>query len=404
MRPLLDPDRALALVLEAAPGPRPERRPAADALGRILLEPVVAVVAQPPFDKAMMDGFAVRCADSGRRVDCLGEVAAGSVPGVQVSPGHVVEIMTGAPCPTGTEAVVKVEETKRENGRVKLPDVINEHQHIQIEASVCRPGDEVLPSGGVVSSVGLATAVAVGVAEVVVADAPSMTVITTGSELRAPNGPLGPAQIYNSNGPMLQAMAIRSGVEDVLTIDAEDTRKSLSVAIESADQAEIVVLTGGVSMGRYDLVPQTLVDLGWEQIFHKVRQKPGKPLLVAKKGERLAFGLPGTPLGSHFGFHRYVAAAIRKRLGLCGERPRHSGSLAEALWLKNGRTLFRLARAVRDGEGWLILPLEWNGSSDLVGPATANCYVRLEPGEHDLDTGAELMFEFVDGTVEAAFE
>ena len=399
---LLDADRALTLVLEASPGPRPSRRHVSSAVGRILLEPVTAVVAQPPFSKSLMDGYAVCCADAGSVVRCIGEVAAGSVPDFEVTAGRVVEIMTGAPCPTGTEAVVKVEDTHREDDHVRLPDVIEAHTHIQVKGKICGRGDEVLPAGVAVSSVGLATTIAVGVSEVVIAEAPTLTIITTGSELAGGVGPLGPAQIYNSNGPMVEAMARCSGVEVVSTVHADDTRSSLSTAIEEAGHAEIVVLTGGVSMGRYDLVPQTLAELGWKQVFHKVRQKPGKPILFARKGERLAFGLPGTPLGSHFGFHRYVAAAIRKRLGLEGHRPRHTGRLADRLQTRSGRTLFRLARADRKDDGWRILPLGWDGSSDLAGPARANCYLRLEPGEHDLGAGTELEFEFVDGTVEAA--
>ena len=400
MPPLLDPDRALALVIENASGPQPERQRVTDAVGRILLEPVTAVAAQPPFTKSMMDGFAVRCADAGSVVRCVGEAAAGSVTDAPVTTGQVVEIMTGAPCPRGTEAVVKVEDVERLDGGVKLPEVVEPGAHIQTEGMFCRPGDEVLPAGAVVSPLGLATLIAVGVSEVVVAKAPSLTVITTGNELVGLGGPLGPAQIYNSNGPMLQAMARFSGVVDVHTVHADDTRESLHTALRSADASDIVVLTGGVSMGRYDLVPEVLTELGWQQVFHKVRQKPGKPILFSQNDGHLVFGLPGTPLGSHFGFHRYVGAAIRKRLGLKGGRPQHNGRLAERLRSSSGRTLFRLARALREGDGWHIRPLSWGGSSDLVGPGMANCYLRLEPGEHELKAGTELSFEFVDGTME----
>jgi len=400
----LDPDRALALVVETAPGPRSERRPIADALGRILLEPVKAEVAQPPFTKSMMDGFAIRCGDAGSVVPCTGVVAAGSAPAEGLAKGHTVEIMTGAPCPRGTEAVVKVEDAERLDGGVRLPDVVEPGAHIQLEGMLCRPGDEVLSAGAVVSPVGLATAIAVGVSEVIVAAAPSLTVVTTGDELVGVGDSLGPAQIHNSNGPMLEAMARLSGVTDVHTLHADDTRESLTIAMRSAGRSDMVVLTGGVSMGRYDLVPEVLGELGWEQVFHKVRQKPGKPILFAHKGGRLVFGLPGTPLGSHFGFHRFVAAAIRKRLGMKSDRSRHNGRLADRLESKSGRTLFRLARAHRGKDGWRILPLRWGGSSDLVGPGMANCYLRLEPGEHRLESGTELPFELVDGTVEETWQ
>lgn len=397
---LLDPDRALAQVLAHAPGPQPRRRLLENAVGAVLLQPIHAKVAQPPFSKSMMDGFAVRVADAGSTVTRIGEVAAGGAPEPSLAPGQTVEIMTGAPCPPGTEAVVKVEDVRREGQQVTLPAAIEAGQHIQAAGALCQPDDEVIPAGDLLTPVTLAAAVAVGCHEAVVSSPPSLAVITTGDELTAPGEALGEASIFDSNGPMLEALARVAGAEHVRRLHARDTREALDEALGEAEDDDLVVLSGGVSMGRYDLVPAVLEAHGWEQVFHKTAQKPGKPILFARRGEQLAFGLPGTPLGSHFGFHRYVAAAMRKRLGQSVSRPIHRGTLSRPVHARGARTLFRLARAQRLDTAWRVDPLRWGGSSDLVGPARANCYLRIEPGEHHLEAGTEVSFELVDGAAE----
>ncbi len=397
---LLDPDRALAQVLAHAPGPQPRRRLLVNAVGAVLLEPIRAKVAQPPFSKSMMDGFAVRVADAGSMVTRIGEVAAGDIAELSLSPGKTVEIMTGAPCPPGTEAVVKVEDVRREGPQVSLPTDIQAGQHIQAAGELCQPGDEVTPAGDLLTPVALAAAMAVGCHEAVVSSPPSLAVITTGNELTELGEALGEASIYDSNGPMLEALARMVGAEHVRRLHARDTREALDEALGQAEDDDLVVLSGGVSMGRYDLVPAVLKAHGWEQVFHKTAQKPGKPIFFARRGEQLAFGLPGTPLGSHFGFHRYVAAVMRKRCGQPVARPIHRGTLSRPLHARGARTLFRLARAQRLDTTWRVDPLRWDGSSDLVGPSRANCYLRIEPGEHHLQAGTEVSFELVDGAAE----
>lgn len=400
MAQLLDTDIALEKVLGHSPDPVPERVTLADALGRVILEPITAAVSQPPFDKAMMDGFAVTCQDAGAQVTRVGEVAAGSTPDAQVAPGKVVEVMTGAPCPHGTEAVVKVEDVTQDKNLIKLPPEITSGQNIQPEGLLCRPGDEILPAGTVLGTVSLAAAVAVGTSEAIVGKRPSIALITTGDELANPGDKLKSAQIYDSNGLMLEAQARLAGAGVIKRLHAQDTRKALTSALEEVANSDIIVLSGGVSMGRYDLVPEVVEALGWTRVFHKVRQKPGKPIFFAHRGSQLAFGLPGTPLGSHLGFHRFVSVAIRKRLGLPTRRKTHMGQLAENLTSRGKRTLFRLARATRSGDHWQIHPLRWGGSSDLVGPSLGNCYLRFEPGEKKLLAGEKIPFEFVDGLPE----
>lgn len=397
MAELLDPDVALQRVLARVPAPRGVELGLREALGRTLVEPVLASSDQPPFGKAMMDGFAVSAQDGGKWVDVIGEVAAGYRSKQSVAPGAAIVIMTGAPCPSGTEAVVKVEDTERDGDRVLLPELIVSGQHFQAQGGFCRTGDELIPAGTTLTSVNMAVIASTGLATVQAAAAPVVAVITTGDELGKPGKPLGAAQIYDSNGPMLLAQARLAGADQNLRLHARDTKESLAKALDEVKAADIVVLTGGVSMGVYDLVPGAVLAAGGEQVFHKVKQKPGKPIFFAVRDQQLIFGLPGTPLGSHFGFHRYVAAAIRQLHGRNPAREQRTGTLTEPLELHGKRTLFRLARARRVEGRWLVDPLPWRGSSDLCGPSLSNCYVRFDAGDTVLEAGAELEFELIDG-------
>lgn len=390
---LLDPDRALDTVLEHVPSGRVQNLPVAQALGLRLAEPLVATLPQPPFNRALMDGFAVKAADAGALVQVAGEIAAGAPAGRALEPGTGVEIMTGAPCPPGTEAVVKVEDTERQGDQIRLPGRVKAGQHLQPAGELCEVGETVLASGSLLSPLGLAAAVACGRRELPVLAPPSIAIVTTGDELGQAGDPLGTAQIYDTNGPMLEAMARRLGVPSPLRLHASDDAAELSQVIERAAEVDLIVLSGGVSMGKYDLVPRILQAVGARKLFHKVRQRPGKPLLFAARGQQLIFGLPGTPLGSHLGLHRYVAAAIRKWMGAPPRPEARTGRLSGPLKADHSRFLFRLVRVEADGGGWRIDPLRWRGSSDVVGPALANAYCRLDPGAGELPAGTELRWE-----------
>jgi molybdopterin molybdotransferase len=390
---LVDPDRALGLVLEHTPSGRIEQRALPDALGLWLAEPLVASLDQPPFARALMDGYAVRTADAGRSVQVRGDAAAGHEAAVDVGPGSAVEIATGAPCPLGTEAVVKLEDTRRTAGLVVLPERIEPGAHLQPAGALRRAAETVAPAGTKVTPLVLAAATASGCTEARAWTPPSVAVITTGDELRGPGAAPGGPLIPDSNGPMLLAMIRALGVVDVRHLHAADDPAELVRAITEAQDADVVVLSGGVSVGKRDLVPQALESLGARTVFHRVRQQPGKPLLFALRTSQLVFGLPGTPLGSHLGCHRYVGAAIRKWLGAPVARTRLRGRLSSALRTRGERTLFRLVRVELGEDGWRIDPLKWRGSSDLAGPALANGYCRFDPGEHDLAIGSVLDWE-----------
>jgi molybdopterin molybdotransferase len=342
----------------------------------------------------MMDGYVVRLADAGKTVPVTGELAAGQVSHAPLRDGSALEIMTGAPCPPGTEAVVPKEESERTGQQVQLPSDIAPGQHIASMGGECAEGAEVLKEGACITPLAIAVLATFGIETVQVFPPPAVAVITTGNELVEPGQAPGRAQIRDTNGPMLAALARSSGIETLTVLHAGDTLEALSAVLEQTEHADIVMFAGGVSAGKYDLVPKALEAHGATIVLHKVTQKPGKPLLFATKGPRLFFGLPGNPLSCHVCFHRYVAAAIRKMTGCVPTAPQDGGRLTDAITVTGSRTVFQLARVEPGHEGWQVTPLLGKGSADVFAPATANALVRLEPAVGEYPAGATVGFEW----------
>jgi molybdopterin molybdotransferase len=396
---MIDPDEALQLVLDSAKPAQPSHVPLDEACGLRLAETVRADRDYPPFARALIDGYAARCEDAGSAVEIVGQVQAGQEAGAAVRAGHGVEIMTGAPCPPGTEAVIPKEQARRDGDHVVLPEAIAAGQGIAAQGSECRAGRIVASPGERITPLVVAVLASVGVRQVLVLPRPSLAVITTGAELVPLDRPPGPAQIRDSNGPMLGALARGMGLPGPLPLHADDTVEAIVRALGRASDRAIVVLTGGVSEGAYDVVPQALKMFGAEIVFHKVRQKPGKPLLFARNENQLLFGLPGNPLAAHLGFCRYVAAAARRMMGEAPVLEPILGRLASGVRADAQRTRFVLARArpdAADSTGWQIDPLGGATSADLFTPSGANCYVRVPPGEGGLDAGATIPFVWID--------
>jgi molybdopterin molybdotransferase len=403
--PWMDPDRALELVVEHTPTGTVREASLEDALGLVLAEDVVSDRDYPPFARAMMDGYAVRVGDAGQRVSVSGIVAAGQDPraaGLAVQSGCAVEITTGAPCPPGAEAVVMHEEAERDGAAVALPRSIRKGQHIAPRGSDCGAGTVVLAAGQELTALGVAALASFGRRQARVLAPPSLAIIATGNELVAQDGCAGAVEMRDANGPMLAAQARALGLQPALD-RARDSVEAIAQALARASQADIVLLSGGVSAGRYDLVPEALLGIRAEVIFHRVAQKPGKPLLFARTGRRLLFGLPGNPLGSHLCFHRYVAASVRKWMGLSPPRAGGTARLATSLDGLSERALFQPARVEpdqrREGgrEGWRAIPARIQSSADLFNAATANAYLRLPPGQGGVPAGAEVSFEWIGG-------
>jgi molybdopterin molybdotransferase len=396
---MITADDALDLVVRTAVSLAPQSYPLEKACGLTLAEDVVAEDDYPSFPRAMMDGFAVRLADAGKDVPVAGEVPAGTSWEGELVDGRCLAILTGAPCPPGTEAVVPKEHVRQHEHGAALPVEITAGQNIATAGSECRPGERVLAAGMRLTPLAVGALAAFGWGSVRVIPRPRLAVITTGGELAGKGQPLQPGQIRDVNGPMLAAMAEDLGVGPPRRLHAVDRPDEIRCALEQSADADIVVLTGGVSVGTYDCVPQALAGIGAETIFHGVKQKPGKPLLFARTGRSLYFGLPGNPLACHLGFHRYVSAAIRKMSG-CAPRRYFQGELAGPVESKGGRTHFVPGRAEPAGDSrspWRLAPLSGASSADVFRTAGANCYLEVPPLGRTMRAGETCPFTWLSG-------
>lgn len=404
IRRLITPAEALALVIETAETLDPQMLPVAAACRLTLAEAIAADRNYPPFPRSMMDGFGVRVADAGQTLPIAGLLPAGAVWEEELPAGQCLEILTGAPCPPGAEAVVPKEDVVRQADQVALPAKIRRGQNIAPPGSECRAGQVVMSPGEVVTPMAIGVMASFSRAVVRVIPHPSLSIITTGAELAAAESPLGPGQIRDSNGPMLAAMASAEGIAPRRKLHVADRLEAIGAALQDAADCDIIVLTGGVSVGTFDLVPQALAEYGAEIIFHGVKQKPGKPLLFARRApgtpgrRQLLFGLPGNPLAGHLGFHRYISAAIRKLSGRSPHKVQMQGELTETLHIKGGRTHFMLgwAEYVTDpAPRFLIHVLPSVSSADIFHGCRANCYVELSPEVSSVPAGDTCAFTWL---------
>jgi len=389
---------ALDLVLRAsAPLLDEEEVPVERAVGRVLARPVRATSAQPPFDRVMMDGYAVRAADvtAGGALRVTGESPAGTEAPPAVAAGACVEVMTGGPLPPGADTVVQVEHTRREGDEVVFDGAVAVGLHIARLGSSARIGQELLPVGATITAVGVAAIAAAGQARVRVRRRPSLAIVTTGDELVDAHQQPGVHQIRDTNGVSLSAQALALGLDDVIVDHARDDRASLRSTLDKALALDLVVVSGGVSRGRYDLVPEVLCDLGVEPRFHRVAQKPGKPLWFGTRGTTLVFGAPGNPLATLVTFRVYVAAAVARMTGQVGGESRHRGILTTGARFRSSRALFALARATWRHDRYEVRPCPGRGSADVFTPARANALLSLPAGTHDLAAGAEVTFQLL---------
>lgn len=327
-------DEALAVILREAVRLEPRRCSPEQALGHVLAEPVASEEHLPPFDNSAMDGFALHVGGAtlrtGTEFDVAGAQAAGDD---RVEAAHGAwEIMTGARIPEGLDAVVPVEQVEvlgfDADGRplrIRLSAEVEAGQHVRLRGEDVRRGTQVVEAGTRIEAQHLMVMAALGVQTVSVARRPRIAIIATGRELvDDPAQPLQSGEIRNSNGPFLAARAIEAGADVVFRETVSDEPPAFLVALEHALDAgaDVVLSTGAVSMGRYDFVPDTLRGIGATIHFHKVRIRPGKPLLFARlAGGQLYFGLPGNPVSSAVGMRFFVEPALRALTGMTPERP-----------------------------------------------------------------------------------
>ena len=375
----------------------------AEACGLVLAEDVTSDIDSPPFDKALMDGYAVIAADisAGVELRVLEEVVAGKVPTVPLESGAATRIMTGAPLPELCDAVVMFEQTE------PLPPV-DGPPRVRINQESSQPGDNlmrrgesmrqdqvVVPAGRELRPVEIGLLSEVGRVEVSVVPRPSVAVLPTGDEIVSPDRKPAAGQIRNSNGPMLLAAAERAGARAVSLGVGPDDRDRLRELITQGLESDVLVLSGGVSAGVLDLVPGVLKELGVEAIFHQVRLKPGRPLWFGTyprdRGATLVFGLPGNPVSSLVGVEVCVRTAIDRLSGRdVSGPPVLAAQLACDFQHRGARPTYHPAVLEQQPGGYTVAPVVWRGSPDLYGVSQANALACFPAGDKQYQAGDPL--------------
>lgn len=363
-----------------------------DAVGRVLAEPVVADRDQPPFPRATRDGYACRSADlqaGGLRV--VGQLRAGEAWTLgPIRPGEAVEIMTGAPVPHGADCVVMVEHVTASEGRVSLAGVraIGAGENIVPAGAEAREGDVVVPAGRRAGIAEIAAAAACGAAKLAVFGRPRVAILATGDELvEVHETPLA-YQIRNSNSYSLAAQVRAEGGEPADCPVVRDEAKATEQAIRDALDCDLIVLTGGVSMGKYDFVEQALGALDAEFFFTGVLIQPGKPAVFGKIGDTHFFGLPGNPISTMVTFALFAAPMLRALGGETDDRPRFTmARLEEEVRVKAGLTRFLPATMESNFRGVHVRRIAWQGSGDLAAAARANGFLVVPETSERLAAG-----------------
>ncbi len=387
---------ALAIVREkltAHESPPPQEViPCREAAGRILSEDVGADRDIPPFNRATRDGYAVHSGDlkaAESTLECIGEARAGKPFQGALEPGQCVEIMTGAPVPTGADAVVMIEETEADGRRVKFHRRVVAGENIVACGSEARRGERILRRGQRLGSSELGLLASVGYTRVSVFRRPLVAIISTGDEVVATDRQPEWFQIRESNAALLAAeVQSAGGLPRDLGI-APDEKSVLRSMMEQGFQSDMVVLSGGVSAGKYDLVKDVVAEFGAEFFFDSVAIRPGKPLVFGRAQGKFFFGLPGNPVSTFVTFRLFVRPALQALAGGPFESPVWlRARLARELRQKEGLTRFIPAQVEMRGREAVAEPVPWRGSGDLAGLALANGFVVCYPEQTELSVGS----------------
>jgi molybdopterin molybdotransferase len=374
------------------------------ALGRVLAEDVVSRVNNPPLDNSAMDGYALIAEDiqsatpeNPVKLEVVEEIAAGYTAKGTLKPGQAMRIMTGAPIPTGANAVLMQEDTQKDGNAILCMDKADVEENIRQAGEDVKIGEQVIKKGTTLSPAHIGMMAVVGRSQIAVGQRPIVSILSTGDEiLELDDTPEGP-QIFNSNGHMLAAQIKSAGGIPVYLGIAKDTEKDLMEKFESALKADIVVSSGGVSVGDYDLVKSSLQKMGQDMLFWKVAMKPGKPLAFGRIGDVPIFGLPGNPVSSFVSFEQFVRPSLRKTMG-CSDLSHKTvqAKLTRTINKKPGRLHF-LSSIVSwaDGE-YTVTPAGEQGSGILKSAANANGLLIFPLEADEIKQGQEVAVQLLE--------
>jgi len=380
-----------------------ERVALRSSYGRVLAEAIVADKDQPPFSRSTRDGFACRAAEISTHaaLRIAGTIQAGESPGAPLPAGCVWEIMTGAPVPGGADAVAMLEHVERDGERIRLAwdRFIRPGENLVVAGAQARRGEALVSAGELIGPAQIALGAACGYAEFAVYRQPCVAILTTGDELVPVEEEPGPGQIRNSNAPMLESLVARAGAEAWVLPRATDTAEALGDALRTALDADLLLISGGVSAGKFDLVEPALARLGAQFHFTGVRIQPGKPLVFGEvprdaKPALPFFGLPGNPISSAVTFLLFASQVVAALAGCSDLGPRFlAAQMAHATYRKGKAGLARFLPALCQFESGVeqipqVATVPWHGSGDLPAFARSNCFVAVPEDVNSFEAGA----------------
>jgi molybdopterin molybdotransferase len=367
--------------------------PTADAAGRVVGEDARALVDLPPFASSAMDGFAVRAGDLPGRLPVVERIAAGRPATRPLAAGEAMGIATGGVVPEGADAVIPIEYVVENDNEIVVEEAPRTGANVRPRGGDLHEGDVVVPAGVRLSAAGIGALAAAGLAEIRCARRPRVAVLTTGTELARPGEPLRPGQVYEANGAMLAAAAASAGCDIERLPAVEDTEEAHRRSLERGLEADVLVTSGGVSVGPHDLVRRVEAALGVEEVFWRVAVKPGKPVSFGVRGETLVFGLPGNPVSSLVGFELFVRPALLALQRIADPLPRlDRGRLGRAVRRNPVRDELLRARSRLGRDGLVLDPLDGQESHMIARAALADSLVFVPMGDGELEAASSVAY------------
>ncbi len=379
----------LSRITQSSPRAR-ESISVSDCLGRTLAQEIRADRPYPPFDRSIRDGFAVRASEvaPGAKLRCIGELKAGDDAKLSVTPGTCVQIMTGAGVPTGADAVVMIEHTRANGATIAFDRSVAPGQHIVSRGTEAAAGEVLLRAGTRLGFAEIAAAAQVGAVQLSVFRKPRVAILSTGDEVVPAQTTPGDFQIRNSNAYSLAAQVTLAGGEPVVLINAKDIEEDLHEKIRQGLKEDALILSGGVSAGKYDLVEKVLRDLGAEFFFDAVAIRPGKPTVFGICAGKPVFGLPGNPISTMVTFELFASLAVQM---LSGIEPHPltflEARLGESLNEKTGLAHFLPAKLTWPNATPTVVPIRWQGSGDIAAVAKSNCFLYVPADRSRFECG-----------------
>ncbi|MFH0774047.1 MAG: gephyrin-like molybdotransferase Glp [bacterium] len=365
-----------------------------DGLDCVLAGDIKAGFDIPPFNKSAMDGYALRSEDLSSQIEflCIGELPAGTSQKLVINKGECVRIMTGSSLPPGADAVVMKENTEKEGERIRILKPVKPQENVCLKGEDVKKGDVILSHGSLLRPLEISLAASLGCNQIKIYQRPKVSILATGDEITEPGEDIGFGKIFNSNSYLLACLLSSMRIPYKSLGIAKDDENELRNKIEEGLESNLFILSGGVSVGDYDLVPKVLDSYGVEKIFHGISIKPGKPIFFGQSERCFVFGLPGNPVSVFVGFLLFIKPALDKMMGKEPKLHIQKGRLTEDYHQKPGRKQFSPVKATFD-EGWIITPIRnYHGSGDLASLREANGFMIAGDEISHLSKDAEVEF------------